>query len=57
MKFVQKHQKLTQVGLIIFQIQNNLAKISQRLWNFCQSGEISPNLFTLLSKARLANIK
>ena len=34
--------------LSIFQIRNEQSKICQRLVNFCQSGEISPNLVTLL---------
>ena len=29
------------------QLRNKLSKICQRLVNFCQSGEISPNLVTL----------
>ena len=40
--------KMAKVGTIIWQILNKqFTKIAQRLSNFCQSGEFSPNLVTL----------
>ena len=47
MKLAQLCPKLTQVGSIFCQIINILSKNCQRLVNFGQSGEISPNLVTL----------
>ena len=46
-KFAQWHTKLAKVGLKFCQILNEPSKNCPRLWRYCQSGEISPNLVTL----------
>ena len=47
-KLAQKCHNFAKVGSAFSQIRNKQSKICQRLVNFCQSGEISPNLVTLL---------
>ena len=41
--------KITNEGPTFCQIQNKITKYVQRLLKFCQSGEILPNLVTLLT--------
>ena len=47
MKTRQRCYKFAKVGSAFCQIRNELSKVCQRLVNFCQSGENSPNLVTL----------
>ena len=47
-KLAQKCHKFAQVGSAFCQIRNKLSKFCQRLINFCQSGEFSPNLVSLV---------
>ena len=48
MTFAQYQQHFTNVGKISFQTLNEPSQNCQRLLIFCQSGEISPNLVTLV---------
>ena len=48
-KFAQWHTQNAKVVPKFYQIVNKPPKNRPRLWRFCQSGEISPNLVTLLS--------
>ena len=46
-KLAQKGHKFANVGSAIYKVKYKPSKICQRFVNFCQSGEISPNLVTL----------
>ena len=46
-KLPQNCHKYAKVGSAFCQIRNKLPKICQRLFNFCQKVETSPNLVTL----------
>ena len=46
-KLAKKRRIIAKLGSAFSQKRNKLAKNRQRLVNFCQSGEISPNLVTL----------
>ena len=48
LKFDKNHLKFIKVGTNFWQILNKPFQNSTRLSEFCQSGEISPNLVTLL---------
>ena len=47
-KLAQYCHKFAKVGSLFCQIRNKPSKIGQQLVNFCQSGEILPNLVTLV---------
>ena len=47
-KFAQWHTQNAKVVPKFYQIVNKPPKNRPRLWRFCQSGEISPNLVTLI---------
>ena len=48
-KVAQKHNNFAKVGSKLGQIINEHSTIWQRFIKFCQSGEISPNLVTLVN--------
>ena len=50
MDICPKAYKLTKDGVTFWQYQVKLLEIGQRLAEYCQIGEISPNLDTLAQK-------
>ena len=48
----QKCHEYAKIGSAFCQIRKKHSKICQKLVNFCQSGEISPNLVTLIGREK-----
>ena len=56
-KVAQNHNNVAKIGSKFCQTLNNPSTIWQRFIKFCQRGEISPNLVTLLPRDGPANVR